>query len=85
VLRYGSVAATPKLPKPTSRVAEIVGKAKVAEAKAPAAPVAKSGQESASVRFAATAPEAEVTTRTSATPQGAVAERRKGVLSAARR
>jgi carboxyl-terminal processing protease len=41
VLRYGSVAATPKLPKPTSRVAEIVGKAKVAEAKAPAAPVAK--------------------------------------------
>ena len=33
VLRYGSVAATPKLPKPTARLAEIVGKARIAEAK----------------------------------------------------
>ena len=33
VLRYGSVAATPKLPKPTARMAEIVSKARIAEAK----------------------------------------------------
>jgi len=32
VLRYGSVAATPKLPKPTAKMAEVVGKAKVAVA-----------------------------------------------------
>ena len=38
VLRYGSVAATPKLPKPTARMAEIVNKARVAEAKPPATP-----------------------------------------------
>src|SRR5690349_5509461 len=36
VLRYGSVAATPKLPKPTARLAEIVNKARVAEVKPPA-------------------------------------------------
>ena len=36
VLKFGSVALTPKLPKPTARLAEIVAKAKVAEAKAPA-------------------------------------------------
>jgi carboxyl-terminal processing protease len=36
VLRYGSVAATPKLPKPTAKLAEIVSKAKVAEVKPPA-------------------------------------------------
>ncbi len=35
VLRYGSVAATPKLPKPTAKLAEIVSKAKVAEVKPP--------------------------------------------------
>ncbi len=35
VLRYGSVAATPKLPKPTARLAEIVGKSRVAEVKPP--------------------------------------------------
>src|SRR5436190_330420 len=35
VLRYGSVALTPKLPKPTARLAEILSKAKVAEAKPP--------------------------------------------------
>jgi carboxyl-terminal processing protease len=35
VLRHGSVAATPKLPKPTARLAEIVSKAKVAEVKPP--------------------------------------------------
>jgi carboxyl-terminal processing protease len=36
VLRYGSVALTPKLPKPTARLAEVVGtRAKVAEAAAP--------------------------------------------------
>ena len=33
VLHYGSVAATPKLPKPTARLAEIVSKARVAEVK----------------------------------------------------
>ena len=38
VLRYGSVAATPKLPKPTARLAEIVSKARVAEAKPAPAP-----------------------------------------------
>jgi carboxyl-terminal processing protease len=36
VLRYGSVAATPKLPKPTAKMAEVVGsKARVAEVKPP--------------------------------------------------
>ncbi|RAK67611.1 S41 family peptidase [Phenylobacterium kunshanense] len=35
VLRHGSVAATPKLPKPTAKLAEIVSKAKVAEVKPP--------------------------------------------------
>jgi len=35
VLRYGSVALTPKLPKPTARLAEILSKAKVAEVKPP--------------------------------------------------
>ena len=38
VLKFGSVAATPKLPKPTARMAEIVNKAKVAEAKPATAP-----------------------------------------------
>jgi carboxyl-terminal processing protease len=38
VLRHGSVAATPKLPKPTARMAEVVGsKARVAEVKPPQA------------------------------------------------
>ena len=37
VLRYGSVAATPKLPKPTARMAEIVNKTRVAEVKPPVA------------------------------------------------
>jgi carboxyl-terminal processing protease len=42
VLRYGSVAATPKLPKPTARLAEVVGsKARVAEVKPPAATTPK--------------------------------------------
>jgi carboxyl-terminal processing protease len=35
VLHYGSVAQTPKLPKPTARLAEIISKAKVAEVKTP--------------------------------------------------
>jgi carboxyl-terminal processing protease len=35
VLKYGSVALTPKLPKPTARLAEILSKAKVAEVKPP--------------------------------------------------
>jgi carboxyl-terminal processing protease len=35
VLHYGSVAATPKLPKPTAHLAEILGKSKVAEAAPP--------------------------------------------------
>ncbi len=35
VLKYGSVAMTPKLPKPTARLAEIISKAKVAEVKPP--------------------------------------------------
>ena len=35
VLKYGSVAQTPKLPKPTARLAEILSKAKVAEVKPP--------------------------------------------------
>jgi carboxyl-terminal processing protease len=35
VLHYGSVAATPKLPKPTAKLAEILSKAKVAEVKPP--------------------------------------------------
>jgi len=35
VLRYGSVAATPKLPKPTARLAAILSKDKVAEVKPP--------------------------------------------------
>jgi carboxyl-terminal processing protease len=35
VLRYGSVAATPKLPVPKARLAEIVNKARVAEVKPP--------------------------------------------------
>lgn len=38
VLKYGSVALTPKLPKPTARLAEVINKAKVVEA---AKPVAK--------------------------------------------
>ena len=33
VLKFGSVAATPKLPKPTARMAGIINKDKVAEAK----------------------------------------------------
>ena len=37
VLKYGSVAMTPKLPKPTARLAEIISKAKVAEVKPPVA------------------------------------------------
>ena len=37
VLKYGSVALTPKLPKPTARLAEIISKAKVAEVKPPLA------------------------------------------------
>jgi carboxyl-terminal processing protease len=37
VLKYGSVAMTPKLPKPTARLAEIISKAKVAEVKPPIA------------------------------------------------
>jgi len=37
VLKYGSVALTPKLPKPTARLAEIISKAKVAEVKTPIA------------------------------------------------
>ncbi len=37
VLRYGSVAATPKLPKPTARLAEVINKARVAEVKPPVA------------------------------------------------
>ncbi|HEY3695224.1 S41 family peptidase [Phenylobacterium sp.] len=37
VLKYGSVAATPKLPKPTAKLAEVVSRAKVAEVKPPAA------------------------------------------------
>ena len=40
VLHYGSVAATPKLAKPTAKLAEIYSKAKVAEAKV-AAPAPK--------------------------------------------
>jgi carboxyl-terminal processing protease len=35
VLHFGSVAATPKLAKPTARLAEVLSKAKVAEVKAP--------------------------------------------------
>ncbi|MDB5450998.1 MAG: carboxyl-terminal protease [Phenylobacterium sp.] len=36
VLHYGSVSATPKLPKPTARLAEVIGsKARVAEVKPP--------------------------------------------------
>jgi len=35
VLKYGSVAMTPKLPKPTARLAEILSKSKVAEVKPP--------------------------------------------------
>ena len=35
VLKFGSVALTPKLPKPTARLAEIVAKARVAEVKPP--------------------------------------------------
>jgi carboxyl-terminal processing protease len=38
VLRYGSVAATPKLPKPTAKLAEIINtKARIAEVKPPIA------------------------------------------------
>ncbi|WP_397421942.1 S41 family peptidase [Phenylobacterium sp.] len=37
VLRYGSVALTPKLPKPTARMAEVMSKARIAEAKPVAA------------------------------------------------
>ena len=33
VLKFGSVASTPKLPKPTAKMAEVVGKARVAEVK----------------------------------------------------
>jgi carboxyl-terminal processing protease len=40
VLHYGSVALTPKLPRPTAKLAEIYSKAKVAEAK-PTAPAPK--------------------------------------------
>ncbi|HEY2753951.1 S41 family peptidase [Phenylobacterium sp.] len=40
VLHYGSVALTPKLPRPTAKLAEIYSKAKVAEAK-PAVPPSK--------------------------------------------
>jgi hypothetical protein len=40
VLKYGSVAATPKLPKPTARMAEVVG-AKPSAA-SPAKPVTPS-------------------------------------------
>jgi carboxyl-terminal processing protease len=40
VLRYGTVAATPKLAKPTARLAELLAKSKVAEAK-PATPAVK--------------------------------------------
>ena len=40
VLRYGSVAATPKLPKPTARMAEVVGARPSATAPAPAKPAA---------------------------------------------
>ena len=35
VLQHGSVAMTPKLPTPTARLAEVIAKAKVAEAKPP--------------------------------------------------
>src|SRR3954467_12796832 len=35
VLKYGSVAATPKIPAPTARLAGILSKSKVAEVKAP--------------------------------------------------
>jgi carboxyl-terminal processing protease len=35
VLHYGSVAATPKLAKPTARLAAILGKDRVAEVKPP--------------------------------------------------
>jgi len=38
VLKYGSVAATPKLPKPTARMAEVVGPRPAAEVAKPAAP-----------------------------------------------
>jgi carboxyl-terminal processing protease len=37
VLKFGSVAATPKLPKPVARMAEVVTRAKVAEVKPPSA------------------------------------------------
>jgi carboxyl-terminal processing protease len=37
VLRHGSVAATPKLPKPTAKIAEALSKARVAEVKPPQA------------------------------------------------
>src|SRR5205807_9716536 len=40
VLHYGSVAATPKLAKPTAHLAEVYSKAKVAEVK-PAVPAPK--------------------------------------------
>jgi carboxyl-terminal processing protease len=36
VLKFGSVAATPKLPKPTAKLAGVVSRAKVAEVKPPA-------------------------------------------------
>jgi carboxyl-terminal processing protease len=42
VLHYGSVAATPKLPKPTARLAAILQKDKVAEAAKPGQPAAPS-------------------------------------------
>jgi len=35
VLHYGTVAATPKLPKPTAKLAEIISKSRVAEVKPP--------------------------------------------------
>ncbi|WP_293907848.1 S41 family peptidase [Phenylobacterium sp.] len=41
VLHFGSVAATPKLPKPTARLAEIVSKARVAEVAKPPATAQK--------------------------------------------
>ena len=42
VLRSGSVAQTPKLPKPTAKLAEVLGaRARIAEVKPPLSPTAK--------------------------------------------
>jgi carboxyl-terminal processing protease len=42
VLKFGSVAATPKLPKPTAKMAEVMSRAKIAEVKpVPMAPATK--------------------------------------------